>query len=328
MAVSIIICCYNSSERISNTIKYLCNQKVLDSLNVELLFINNNSNDNTVLTIKKVLYEHNCRFDSRIINEPKQGLVFAKERGFIEAKYEILIFCDDDNWLEENYVQSAYTIMNSNSLIGALGGDGIAVSDVKFPNWFDSVKYQYAVGMQGDKEGDITKSRGFVWGAGMVVRKSVLSSIYNADFRSQLVGRSGKNLNAGEDTELCYAIILAGYKIWYSPKLIFNHFIEKHRLSEEYFYRMDRGIEDCQKVLSRYREVIHLVSSEIKSKHLKFAKSILALTKNSIFNKLTRRNRSLKPSINYILNYLKLNHLRKDQYSSIWKYYYDVNKIN
>ena len=45
----------------------------------------------------------------------------------------------------------------------------------------------------------------------------------------------------GEDPEMCFAMLFAGYKLWYEPKLIYKHSIQKARLTEKFLLDMVRG---------------------------------------------------------------------------------------
>ena len=42
------------------------------------------------------------------IDENRAGLSFAREQGIHKANYDIVLFCDDDNWLDENYVSYVF----------------------------------------------------------------------------------------------------------------------------------------------------------------------------------------------------------------------------
>ena len=53
--------------------------------------------------------------------------------GIDNAKYEYIIFCDDDNWLNPDYVEISFKKMEQHELAGAMGGDSEAVSDVNIP---------------------------------------------------------------------------------------------------------------------------------------------------------------------------------------------------
>src|SRR5207247_393824 len=51
----------------------------------------------------------------------------------------------------------------------------------------------------------------------------------------------GKELSAGGDAELCYALRLAGWRLWYEPRLNMQHFMTPERLNWGYLRRVSRG---------------------------------------------------------------------------------------
>lgn len=253
--VSVIVCCYNSELRLPNTLRFISQQKVNKDLLWEVLVIDNKSTDNTNKVAVTEWSRFNCKTPFKVIYEPKAGLSNARKTGVLNSQYEYVIFCDDDNWLCKEYVQVAYNIINSNPQIGMLGGRCDAVSEIELPVWFNEMKYAYAIGTQGSESGDISL-RGFMWGAGVVVKANVLRSIYQYNIHSLLLGREGKLLNAGDDAEISCWFLMLGYRLWYDDRLYFKHFIAKERLSENYVKGLVAGFDRSTPVMSSYYRII------------------------------------------------------------------------
>ena len=251
--VSIIICCYNSASRLPQTLEHLANQNVADNIKWEVLIVDNNSTDNTDAIATELWQEYGQPVTLQIIEERQAGLSFARHTGFTNANYEYCLFCDDDNWLGQNYINIVYDIMQRDQRIGVLGGIGEAVCEVKPPVWFEDNQKDYAIGAQSICEGDVTDTRGFVYGAGAVFRRSVFVELVRAGFRSLLSDRKGATLSSGGDSELCYNYVLRGYKIYYTPRLKFQHFIPASRLTTGYYFRLVEGIRHSNVVLTLYR---------------------------------------------------------------------------
>lgn len=150
--VSIVICCYNSSTRIKTTLQYLSKQN-FDSIKCEIILVDNNCNDNTVQIAKSTWIDCKSPFPLRIEAEKQPGLSHARKKGVFAASGEIIIFCDDDNWLDEDYLRIAHETMTSNNAIGVLAGQSRAVSDVEIPTWFYSYYGNYACGVLGLNSG-------------------------------------------------------------------------------------------------------------------------------------------------------------------------------
>lgn len=253
--ISILICCYNSAKRLPETLKRLSKQNVPDWIPWEVILVNNNSSDNTVELASGEWDRAKIRVPFTIVNEPKQGLSFAREKGIKTAQYEYIVFCDDDNWLQPDYLKIAYEILSSNNEIGVLGGQGLLESEITPPSWFLENLKDYAVGKQAEFSGDISE-RGFVWGAGMVIRKSIYNRCRKLGCKTFLTGRKGNELLAGDDTEYCKWNLLLGYKLWYDERLIYTHYIPKDRISVEYFNSMWDGFRKAAYWHDKYNTLI------------------------------------------------------------------------
>ena len=238
--ISVVVCCYNSAPRIKDTLQYLAKQNV-GIIPAEVILVNNNSSDDTVAIAVACWKEFNVGIPLRIIDEYTPGLSSARHTGITNAMYEYIVFCDDDNWLSENYLCAAFTTLKSDVNIGAVGGMGEPVYEVNPPDIVTQNVNQYAVGAQAQDSGDITQSKGYLYGAGIAIRKSVYNYLFQAGFAFTLEGRKGNILTSGEDFELCQAMILARYKIYYNRTLTFQHYLTKNRLTLEYLIRMNKG---------------------------------------------------------------------------------------
>ncbi len=252
--VSVIICCYNSSLRIGSTLEHLFKQKVTGDIPWEVIVVNNASTDNTAEVAKEIWEKVNIPVPFNIADQPVPGLSYAREKGIEKSLYEYLLFCDDDNWLDENYVSNVFKIMKGNECIGALGGQGVAYFETDPTKSILKYACTYATGHQGAGTGELTYP--LVYGAGCTYRKSAIAKLFQHGFRYQLTGRNGNALLCGEDHELCYALFLSGYKIWASDKLTFFHFIPNSRINVDYVKRNITGISLSTFVLSIYKILI------------------------------------------------------------------------
>ncbi|RWU08600.1 glycosyltransferase [Pedobacter chitinilyticus] len=236
--VSIIVCCYNSSKRLPETIKHISSQKVPDEISWELIIINNNSSDDTKTVAKEEIEKYKV-FENRsfIIDESRPGLTQARDTGFKNARFECVIMCDDDNWLNSNYVKLAYEIINQSPDIGAIGALGTEYLEVEKPYWFEQYKATFAVGRFSNVSGNITNSNNGLYGAGACVRRSAYLSLVENGFTPLSSDRIGDVLMSGGDSEIFWALELAGFFIWYDDRLTFTHFISKKALCPKNFLK-------------------------------------------------------------------------------------------
>ncbi len=252
--ISVIICCYNSAERLYETLRHLALQKTDDLFPWQIIIIDNASTDSTASFARETWKNFNREeIEFKVIEEQKQGLSFARQKGVDEAAYEYIIFCDDDNWFAENYLLTAYRIINEDISIGAAGGISAAVSDTVMPGWFAKYEEAYAVGKQAPSSSYIN-NKGYVNGAGMITRRSIFKNTVNNKLPVILTDRKGKALSTGGDVEYCQRLLLQGYNLYYSEELIFQHFMPAFRLTEEYRNALLKGVEEVQWILKEYFE--------------------------------------------------------------------------
>jgi glycosyltransferase involved in cell wall biosynthesis len=250
--VSIVVCCYNSAERLPNTLAHLSAQEVPSDLPWEVIVVNNASTDNTV----EVAHKHWSKKTStplQAVNESQPGVAHARRKGFAEAKYEIVCFVDDDNWVCPEWISIVSDLMTTHPDVGACGGAGEAVSKMDLPWWFEKFQSHYAVGPQSVNAGDITLTRGYLWGAGLAIRKSAWSQLLNKGYQPLLTDREGASLSAGGDAELCFALRLTGWRLWYEPRLKFKHLLPSNRLQWSYLRGLYRGFGAAEAVLDAYQ---------------------------------------------------------------------------
>lgn len=285
--VSIIICCYNSAQKLQKTLEHLANQRISDNIKFEVVVVDNASIDNTGEVAKLIWEQLDSPIPLRVVSEKKAGLVYARICGVKTAKHDLLIFCDDDNWLREDYVQNAVDIMNNNPTIGVLGGQSVLAPHIEAPEWWEEYQGNYAVGKQLTKTG-LANHRGFLYGAGMVTYKSLAERIFDSQNPFLLVGRKGNICLSGEDGEYCQRAMLLGYNLYYSESLFYWHDISVSRLSNEYLEKLLDSFEPGMVIIEKYRYIS-------KYYRLNYFRNVITLVKRLlIYTSAKQNNRDRK----------------------------------
>jgi glycosyltransferase involved in cell wall biosynthesis len=294
---TIIVCTYNSCDRIKDTLKSLsCIEYSKDLLDV--VIVDNNSNDDTGKIALKYWNEFNAPYNIKIIYEEKQGLVYARAKGIKSTKKKYVLFCDDDNILQSDYLRVASEVLKKNKNIGVIGGQGIPITkNTVLPNWFFTYASGYATGVQAFNSG-IVSERGYVWGAGAIVQRDYLEKLLDNDVKFLLSGRSGELILAGDDSEMCKWFLAGGYDLWYEERMIFWHYITQDRLNKEYLKKMHDGFNESEKYLSEYDYLINLY--KIRKKKQSIHKWIKTEIKNIITN--NKHRKIIKNNIKKIRN--------------------------
>lgn len=249
--ISLVICTYNGELRLPKTLEYI--SKLRFEGPWELLIVDNASKDNSNF-IAREFFNENPIIQGKVVFEPKAGLTNARQKGWRTANYDIVLFCDDDNWLCSDYLTVGYSIFKSHSKVGILGGCGEPVSEVQFPDWFAEFSHSYAVGNNGKTSGKLEKGAAH-YGAGCFFLRKALLQLDQLETRLILTDRKGNELVSGGDVELCYLVQLLGYDLWFESKLKFQHFIPLGRLDWQYYLKLKKGIASSFPLLFSYKVV-------------------------------------------------------------------------
>ncbi len=246
--VTIIVCCYNSENRIKKVLEYLSNQITPIGLKWEVIVVDNASKDKT----SAVALENWNRTDVplKVLYEPEPGLSIARRTGIKEASFPYISFIDDDNWVNNTWIKSVFDIMEKNPQIGILGGKGTAVFEGEKPVWFDRYQRAFAVGPQNSQSGRTFKP---LYGAGFTLRKSAWDYLHDNGFEFIFSGRKGSLLTSGEDSELCLALVLCGYHLYYNEDLTFEHYMPNQRMNWDYVVKLYQSFGRTWPILSLYK---------------------------------------------------------------------------
>ena len=213
--------------------------------------MDNNSSDGTSKFCHHFLEKSSKGLSWNVALEKEPGLSHARKAGVLNSKYEYVIFCDDDNWFNPDFVQLAYTLMEEKPDTGVLGGLGIAELEGAKPLWFDAYAKSYAVGPQAQSSG-LVQGNAIIYGAGMIIRKSVLIDLFDSGFDSLLSDRKGTDLVSGGDNEICLWYRYLGYKIIYDERLSFKHYIPSNRLTKNYLLKRATGKGKTEAIFNIY----------------------------------------------------------------------------
>lgn len=253
--VSIVVCCFNSGGRLPPTLAHLATQQVSLGLPWEVIVVDNASTDGTGEAAVR-MWPSDPPASLRVVREPRPGLSAARERGFEEAKYSVVSFVDDDNWVCPEWVERVAKVFLVHDRVAVCGAATVPAFEAPPPVWFERFHGHLAIGAQSDTSGDITDTRGLVWGAGMSVRKAAWSELRRRGFRFWMTDRVGGSLVAGGDCELCFGLRLAGWRVWYDSELTLTHYMPAGRLTWEYLLRLAAGSGQSDAWADGYRNVL------------------------------------------------------------------------
>ena len=236
-SISVIICTYNRADYLSGTLGSLSNQSA-QSDTFEVLIIDNNSSDSTY-HVSQMFESLNPWINIRYFLEKTQGLSHARNRGVKEAKTEILTFIDDDVLLPNNFVDEIIKSFRGTTAI-AIGGKVLPYYESgKAPRWMSHFLLPTVSALDMGSRRKLFKGSKFPIGANMSFKNSAFEKY--GMFNTEL-GRSGGELQGGEEKDLFNRLKSANEKIVYSPQVCLQHVIPEERLKEEYIKGLAIGV--------------------------------------------------------------------------------------
>ena len=245
---SVIICTHNPRRDYLNRVLDGINKQTMPRNSFELILIDNLSAPETLKGID--LSWHPAH---KIVVEKELGLTAARLRGFMETSSDIIVFCDDDNVLDKDYLGKAVEIAENYPFLGAWGGSCEGEYESPLPKWARNGFFR-SIGVR--------RIEKICWsnllnhccpvGAGMVLRRAVANAYIDKIETSQIrkkLGRQGASLMSGEDIDLVNTSCEIGLGTGLFPSLTLKHLIPRERLTIEYYEKLAEGIATSMTIL-------------------------------------------------------------------------------
>lgn len=237
--LSVILCTYNRDRYIYPVLQSIA-QGDLPHADYEIVFVNNNSTDNTEAECRRFQADH-PDINLRYCVESLQGLSHARNCGIRNAQGDILVYVDDDALVNPQYLSTYADFFQRNPHAVAAGGPILPQYDgCEEPSWMSHYTRQLVTGKLylGEKEREFSKGA-YPGGGNAAYRKSVFDAVglFNTD-----LGRKGNSLIGAEEKDLFDKMTSRGMRFYYLPTAILYHLIPPKKLTKDYFDRLTYGI--------------------------------------------------------------------------------------
>ena len=236
--LSLVIATYNRAEQLMITLDSVAAQQCSCG-EWECVVVDNNSQDDTRERVERFTAEH-PELNLRYIFEQRQGLSHARNAGIEASVGDIIAFIDDDERIVEEFVEAYITLFDSYPDAMAAGGKIIADYPTGRPRWMSHYpELPIANPMDfGEEVKPFPKSR-IPGGGNMAMRRRVFETIGVFDTS---LGRTGKKLIGGEESDLFERMAKFSMKCYYVPRAVMYHIIPAEKLTAEYFDRLTYNI--------------------------------------------------------------------------------------
>ena len=261
MELSIVISTYNNAASLERALKSVAMQDADKSI-WECVVVNNNSTDDTAERVAAFAKAHSD-INIKLVDEPQQGLSYARNRGIAESKGQFIAFIDDDETINEGFV-SAYIDLFRNH--GAFVGSGAlkVCYETARPKWMSYYTEKMIANPLDLGSEIITITRTITpTGGNMAFNREVFNLYGNFDTN---LGRKGGELFGGEENDLFERIRDLGERIFYTPHAIAYHHISDKKLTPEYFDKLSYGVGISKRMRAEKRDSLEELYSDEKAK--------------------------------------------------------------
>ncbi len=230
--LTVAICTYNRADWLCETIKSLRKQEC--PVPFEILVIDNNSKDHTGEVVAELAKRAGAPV--RYVLEPRQGIVFARNRAIEECRSCLyMCFIDDDAIPLPGMLKAAVSALENDGADCVGGPVKVRFRGGVRPSWLgkDLLGFLGEVD-HGELPFWITDSNHKFWTCNVVYRSSLFSGDLRFDFR---YNREAQDIGGGEDDIMFDNLLSREIRIRYRPDMAVEHYVESRQYGRSYFLR-------------------------------------------------------------------------------------------
>jgi len=249
-ALSVIICTHNPRrDYLDRTLDSLRAQ-TLPTSEWELLLVDNASKEPLANSVDLSWHPR-----GRHALEISLGLTPARVCGIRETASDLLLFVDDDNVLQPDYLAVLLELAADHMQLACFGSGRLEpeFEQQPAPEYMARLHCLALRTVPSAKWSNVPSDGIIPWGAGMAVRRPVaerVSELFSScPIRKQL-GRNGKQLLGNEDTEFSFVACDMGFGKGLFPALRITHLIPARRVAPEYLQAIVRGAKFSEVLLA------------------------------------------------------------------------------
>lgn len=230
LAYTVALCTHNHADRLERTLAELPGIRPPKGA-WEFLVIDNGSRDAT----PELLARHSWPpgWDVRVVREEKLGLSNARNRAIAEARGEHVIFMDDDETADPDWVCAFERLVEAEHPDAFGGRIRVLFEEDIRPPWLTDELLGFL--------GELNRSESIApligpnssfYGGNFGFRRAVCQTIGAFD---ATLGRKGTDNTGGEEVDFYRRLLAAGFKVWWTPEAVIHHRIQAVKLNRRYF---------------------------------------------------------------------------------------------
>lgn len=184
---------------------------------------------------------------AKLLVERQQGASYGKMCGFKASSAPLIVFFDDDNEPDSDYLMEALDYSRRLSQVGAFGPGIVRVEYVDGAEaWLEQYKYIFQDNERSEEMHSCIPSEFqsyYPVGTGLVMKREAVSPYADLLARGKLRAscRKGENLSSGGDMQMVFLNLKLGFEAGTSPKLKLRHLINSKKANRKYIRRLTYG---------------------------------------------------------------------------------------
>lgn len=229
IAYTVALCTHNHADRLERTLAELHGLRT-PAAPWELLVVDNGCSDGTAELLRGHLWPED--WSVRVVREDKLGLSNARNCALAAALGEYVIFMDDDETPDPNWL-CAYDRLVREKNPDAFGGRIRVLFEDERPLWLtDEI-----LGFLGELNRHetivpLTQPGTSFYGGNFGIRRSLCQEVGSFD---AMLGRKGADNTGGEEVDFYRRLLAKGMSVWWTPEAIIYHRIQASKLERSYF---------------------------------------------------------------------------------------------
>jgi len=253
VTISVIVCTHNPRQDYLERCLIGLQDQTLATDHWELLVV-----DNASAPDKRPGLDLCWHPRARLIREGQLGLTPARLRAITEATGDLLVFVDDDNVLDPEFLERALGVAVDKPFLGSWSGQCRPEFEEPPPEWTRRYWGNLVI-REFEKDSWSNLPRlpdSMPCGAGLCVRRRVADRyllLHESGQRSFQFDRIGHSLLSGGDNDLAACACDLGLGMGIISSLKLTHLVPRERLTAEYLCRLAEGIYFSSVFLDRAR---------------------------------------------------------------------------
>lgn len=235
---TLAMCTHNHADRLTRTLVDLAGLQPPQQP-WEVLIVDNGSRDATPELLARHIWP--ADWQVRTVREEKLGLSHARNRAIADARGDYVLFMDDDETLDSDWLCAYERLIEAHSP-DAFGGRQIVMFEDDRPAWLRDELLGFLGELnRSERIEPLTDPHTPFYGGNFGFRRAVCERLGGFD---SMLGRKGADNTGGEEVDFYRRLLDAGFKVWWTPEAVIYHRIQAVKLNKRYFhdlhYRMGR----------------------------------------------------------------------------------------